>query len=87
MNDKEYIICKLVCPKCHTHWANAKFYFDKAFDPKNLTIITGKKKKPKAGDDLTCSICGYIYTNWDVHIAILDEIAYAQKQQSQYKDK
>lgn len=61
---------RLSCPHCHAEWAEVKIDAKTGvINPKDVKILLGDKKF-ESGDSLSCSVCGYNYTTWDLFLAM-----------------
>jgi len=65
-------IKKLICPKCHTYWADFDYTDYPNLSSKHLKVLAGNRRKLKDGQSLECSCCSYPYTTWDIVIAGAD---------------
>lgn len=73
LSDDEKIEVPLVCPMCHTYWADATVYLGANVSPENFRVKEPYKSvaKVEAGKTLVCPACQYIYTGWTIHAAVL----------------
>jgi len=50
---------------------------DFSIDPQFIKILKGDKKTGfNDGEPLSCSCCGYVYTTWDMFLAISDTVKF-----------
>jgi len=64
--------CILECPKCNEKFAEVKFGPKGVVYPKDVRLLKGNKIF-KDGDALTCTLCDYQYTTWDMTLAIAQQ--------------
>ena len=62
----------MICPKCHVYFANMDIKDYPNIHARHIKILVGDKKKPKDGQSLFCSQCGYELTTYDVVLIAAD---------------